>query len=110
MAWYRERGWIIGVVERYFHTTRKKADLYGCFDLVAISPDCSVVDFVQTAHGCDHAERKRKVLGNEAAQRIIRGSSADAVVFTWRKGRERGHGGGRIIWKPRRETLDRSML
>jgi len=91
-------------VERYVYQKRKKYDLYGCFDLVAVSFEGNV-DFVQVTGSTGHASHKRKMLANPAARRIAFGSSARVVLVSWGKRRERGRDGGRLVWKPRIEVL-----
>ena len=56
----RAEGFMVEVVERWNCFSKTKKDLFGCFDLLAISPD-GVTHAIQVTTGSNHAARIKKL-------------------------------------------------
>ncbi len=93
--------WLVDVCER-----RKgpvAVDLFGMFDLIAITPQATIG--VQVTSGDHHADRVKRVLENpgfglwkaESALRRV-------LVLSWRLSPQR-RGSKRMVYKPREEWL-----
>lgn len=78
LAYCRERGWTVQVVEHWNPFARRRVDLFGCIDLVAITPEG--VLGIQTTSGSGHSSRRKKVL---AEKRIAQWVAAGAQFHIW---------------------------
>lgn len=61
----RDAGWTAGVVERFNHNTRRKHDLFGCIDIVAVKDHLTLG--VQATSGSNAAARLKKMPATDAA-------------------------------------------
>jgi hypothetical protein len=95
----RKRGWTAGVVERFNSYTRKSNDLFGCIDIVAITPDGILG--IQTCAGASHAARRTKSLAEPRLATWI-GAGARFAVWSWAK---QGGRGKRKLWTLREEAV-----
>lgn len=64
LRWLTSRGWLAQTVERYVAAARRRIDLFGCIDLVAIRPGATLG--VQVTTATNLAARARKIT-HEAA-------------------------------------------
>lgn len=86
LRWWRERGAMAGVVERWLHHSRTRLDLFNVFDLVVLSPTYHSVIFVQVTSGSNHAKRRQKLLESDAyALMCERDIDCIMAVQSWRK-------------------------
>ena len=60
MQLLREQGYLCGVVERYNSFSRKRYDLFGFIDLIAVNNYKTIG--VQSTSGTNHASHKRKII------------------------------------------------
>lgn len=60
LAWLRERGYSPTVVEHYNPYARRKFDLYGFLDIVALKPGTKGIFGVQTTTGAHLQDRVKK--------------------------------------------------
>lgn len=107
LAECRKRGWIAQVVERTIPRKFIKQDLFGCIDIVAITPEGILG--IQAAAGSrqdgrgggDHATHRTKIL---AEPRIVAWLRAGArfELWSWAK---RGDRGVRKLWTLRTEPF-----
>jgi hypothetical protein len=79
-------GWAVDVVESWNHFTKRRKDLYGCFDLIAVGP-CGVA-FVQTTSRGNISSRIRKITECIAIDAIRK-----AGVILWVDGWDKGPNG-----------------
>ena len=81
-ALLRERGYIVATVEHYNAFTKRKHDLFGCIDLLAIGNGETVA--VQVTSKGHLSERKHKVEESEAYPEMLR-SGWRIVLHGWFK-------------------------
>lgn len=100
LKWWRKRGAIGGVVEKWNQYAKVRIDLFGFADVVVVDPQFGVI-FLQVTSGTNHAKRRNKTLALENVQLIFKycGDSAYVAVQSWRK-----NAAGR--WKTRIELWD----
>ena len=78
----RERGYIVATVEYYNSFTRRKHDLFGCIDLLAIGNGETLA--VQVTSKSNMSARIRKIEDNEALPEMLR-SGWRVIVHGWFK-------------------------
>lgn len=98
LAECRKRGWIAQVVERWNPHARIRQDLFGCIDILALTPDGILG--IQACAGPSHAARMAKALREERLQRW-RDAGGLFAVWSWSK---RGARGKRKTWTLRTEA------
>lgn len=81
-ALLRERGYIVATVEHYNAFTKRKHDLFGCIDLLAIGNGETVA--VQVTSKGHLSERRHKVEEAEAYPEMLR-SGWKVVLHGWFK-------------------------
>lgn len=82
LAECRKRGWTAQVVERFNSFSKKRIDLFGCIDIVVITP--SGILGVQACAGSSHADRRAKVLNEErVAEWVAAGGRFE--IWSWSK-------------------------
>jgi hypothetical protein len=85
-ALLRERGYIVATVEHYNAFTKRKHDLFGCIDLLAIGNGETVA--IQVTSKGHLSERRHKVEEAEAYPEMIR-SGWKVVLHGWYKEKNR---------------------
>ncbi|MEK9724415.1 MAG: hypothetical protein VW405_13165 [Rhodospirillaceae bacterium] len=101
----RRLGWVAGVVEKWIPQTRRRADLWGWCDVVALSPGALV--FIQCTSGSNHASRAQKV-AEWAHLPDLERAGGRAEVWSWAKRvvrRADGSKAKRKQWALRRELV-----
>lgn len=101
LAECRRRGWLAQVVERWIPQARKRVDLFGCIDLVAIDTDNRLWG-IQACAGSSHAARRAKALEEQRLERWL-STGARFAVWSWAL---RGARGRRKVWTLREEEVD----
>jgi hypothetical protein len=96
LKFLRSAGYEAGVVERWIPQARKRIDLFGFADIVAVHPNIAGTLYVQTTSAANHAGHLAKVCAAPAA-RIVLGAGNRIWVCTWKKA-------GRL-WEPRIEEV-----
>jgi len=81
-ALLRERGYIVATVEHYNAFTKRKHDLFGCIDLLAIGNGETVA--VQVTSKPHLSERRHKIEEAEAYPEMLR-SGWKVVLHGWFK-------------------------
>jgi hypothetical protein len=100
LAALRELGYVAEVVERFNSFTKRRLDLIGCVDILAIHPERGFLG-VQACTGASHAARADKMRAEpRAAVWIAAGGSLE--VWSWSK---RGKAGKRKVWELRTEVI-----
>jgi hypothetical protein len=115
MQEFRERGYIVGSVERRkrFPARGKprcracgavpmvdiSSDLWNCFDLIACAP-MSNIFLIQVTSASNHAARRNKILASPEAKFFVMSQSGTICIQSWQKKNNR--------WQSRDEfiTLD----
>jgi hypothetical protein len=95
----RKRGWTSQVVERWNAWAKKRLDLFGVIDVVAITPDGILG--IQVTTGTNHASRREKIL----AEPNVRAWVAAGGRFELWSYAQRGASGKRKLWTLRVETF-----
>lgn len=98
LAECRRRGWEAQVVERWVPQARRRVDLFGAIDIVALTPEGILG--IQVTSGSNHSQRRTKALGLPAIE-LWRAHARFAV---WSYSR-RGAAGKRKLWALREEVL-----
>lgn len=98
LAWCKERGWLVGVVERFIPQTKRRNDLFGFIDIVVLDGQPGVLGIQATSTG-NMSARAMKIQEEctEAAKSWLDAGNRIWVVG-WAK---RGAKGKRKLWTPR---------
>lgn len=99
LAECRKRGWDAQVVERYNQYARRRIDLFGVIDIVAITPTGILGIQATSNNGGTHAARVHKALAEPRLVRWLR-AGAHFEVWSWAK---QGARGERKLWTLRAE-------
>jgi hypothetical protein len=99
LAECRKRGWPAQVVEQTIPRTFIKRDLFGCIDIVAITPNGLLG--IQATSGTNHAARAAKARQQPHFAAWLR-AGAHFAVWSWAR---RGGRGKRKTWALREELL-----
>lgn len=83
----RERGYEVNVVEKWNPFAGRRIDLFGIFDLVAVTQDCILG--LQTTSAAHHADHRAKMCQNAILKRW-RGTGSKALLITFGKSRVNG--------------------
>jgi hypothetical protein len=95
----RKRGWPVQVVERWNQWARRRIDLFGCIDLVAITPNGILG--IQATSGDHHSHRRVKAL-DEPRLRAWLDAGGLFEIWSWMK---QGAHGKKKVWTLRVEPL-----
>lgn len=95
----RDRGWVAAVVEKWNPHARIRQDLFGCIDILAITP--TGIMGIQACAGSSHAARKTKALAEPRLNAWL-GAGCVFEVWSWSK---RGARGKRKTWALREERV-----
>lgn len=98
LAYCREQGWPVEVVERWIPQARRRKDLFGFIDLVAITPDGILG--IQATSGSNVSARVEKAKDQPHYGAWL--AFARAEVWGWAK---QGPRGKRKVWTLRRVAL-----
>lgn len=98
-------GFAAQVVERWNAFAKKRVDLFGVIDVVAVKPGVGVLG-VQATSGTNHAARRAKALA-EPRLRVWLASGGRFEVWSWEK---QGARGDRKLWTLRRQEITADML
>ena len=86
LEYYRELGFEIGNVERYFYQNgvrSKTYDLFGVIDLIAIKAGMPVIGVQSTSDG-EHTEHRKKILAEPLAKLWLQ-TGARLHLISWKK-------------------------
>lgn len=99
----RKHGYRAQVVERYNPHARRRVDLYGWIDIVALDGKPGVLG-VQATSASNLSSRVQKICGEcaEAAEEWLRAGNR-AEVWAWSK---KGPAGKRKVWVLRRHVIE----
>lgn len=88
LKWLRENGWTPAVVERFNTFSKKRIDLFGAFDILAIHPHQHGALGIQVTSKSNASSRRNKLLQNPLVALWL-SSSNPAHLHYWgkRKGR-----------------------
>jgi hypothetical protein len=95
----RSRGWIPWVVEKWNPHAKIKQDMYGCIDVIAITPD--EIIGLQITSGSNHASRRAKCLEEPR----MKDWCAVAGLEVWSYAKQ-GARGEKKAWTLRTERLN----
>lgn len=105
MALLREQGYLPDIVEHFNAYARRRIDLFGWADIVALHPSKTGVLAVQTTTGSNLAARVKKAA--EMASFRLWIAAGNAVEFHgWRKVLRAGRGSKLRVWQPIIERVD----
>ena len=97
----RDQGYHAQVVERFCSHTKRRVDLFGVIDIVAVTGDVPGVLAVQTTSGDNMASRITKMQGNEAVHAWLNAGNR-LVVHGWKKYAKRVDG---KFWRCREHVV-----
>lgn len=101
LAHLRKIGYTAGVTEKWNMHARVRQDLFGFVDLVYLADSAIVA--VQTTSGSNHAARRTKILGIDAARKWL-ASGGRIEVWSWRAKKIK-RGGVAVKYEPRIEPI-----
>lgn len=104
IALLRKSGWTVAIVERWVPHARKKIDLFGLIDILAIRP--GQVMGVQTTSGSNHAAHVSKALAEPRLKRWLE-AGGRFVIWSWSK---KGARGKRKLWTVRKQEIKLNEL
>lgn len=99
LAECKRRGYPAQVVERFCIYSKRRIDLFGVIDIVAITPDGILG--IQACAGSSHATRRTKALAEPRMHAWVEAGGLFAV-WSWAK---RGDRGARKLWTLRSEDV-----
>ena len=99
MKLYRDAGCVVDKAEYWNSFARIRKDLFGCIDLVALSPNDNIVAIQSTSASCRSAHKK-KILAEPRIKRWLECGGKFHLV-SWRKVKNR--------WKPRIDPIFKEM-
>lgn len=82
LKFYRDQGYLAGVVERWIPQARKRSDLFGILDIVVVGNGETIG--VQTTSGSNVSARVKKIGDSEAISEL-REAGWKIIVQGWRK-------------------------
>lgn len=99
LAECKRRGFTVQVVERFCIYSKRRVDLFGVIDIVALTPNGILG--IQACAGASHAARRTKI---QAEPRAAEWTKAGGLleVWSWAK---RGGVGKRKVWTLREEKV-----
>lgn len=98
LAECRKRGWMAHVVEKYNSFTRRKSDLFGFIDIVALDGQQGVLGLQVTSS--DHIAGRVDKIRGECAEAFAAWVAAGNRVAVWGWAK-RGAAGRRKVWRLR---------
>lgn len=93
LKWLRENGYEPQVVETFNHFNKKRKDLYGGIDILAINKTETLG--VQTTSGTNLRARVKKLIAEPKIRLWLQGPGRTIQVHGWRKLKPRGQ---RAYW------------
>ena len=97
----RDRGYAVAMTEHWNHYARRKQDLFGFIDTLALSPTTwDALVAIQSTTGDHHAARRDKILASEITPLWLR--HARLELWSWSLAGKRG---ARKLWTLRRERF-----
>lgn len=100
LAWLRQAGHLVDVVERWIPRVNIRKDLFGFADLVALDGQPGAL-FIQCTAGASHAARRTKLAGLPAVQQVLAAGNRVQII-SWAK---QGPRGKRKLWTVRVEAV-----
>lgn len=101
LAELKRRGWTAQVVERFNTFSKKRVDLFGVIDIVAIVPGRGILG-IQATSGTNHTSRADKVLDEPRAHAWV---AAGGLLQVWSWSKKREPGKKRERWEVRIDEL-----
>lgn len=119
LAECKRRGYVAQVVERFNSFTKRRHDLFGCIDIVAVTPWSPVMSAgdprwsiqvgtgpgaiigIQVTSGTNHAARIAKI---KAEPRMAAWAKAGGLIWVWSYAK-RGKRGKRKTWQLRESEV-----
>jgi len=104
LAECRKRDWPCGIVERYCSFTRRRHDLFGCIDLIALDDEMGTLG-IQVTSGSNHSKRVAKTLEEPRIRRWLeRGNRYEVWSYS-----KKGAAGKRKLWHLRVQPVTVEM-
>ena len=88
LALLRKHGWTVQVVERWCSFSRRRIDLFGVIDVLAINDSLTIG--IQTTSGSCVSARIKKSLESDQLVRWLSGQNRKFFVHGWRKLKKTG--------------------
>ncbi len=85
LAFLRKTGHVCAITEHWNSFVKRRFDLFGFIDIVALHPDYDGLIAVQTTSGDNHAARRTKILSLPAARMWLERGAGMIYVISWRK-------------------------
>jgi hypothetical protein len=102
LAECKKRGWTAQVVERFNTFTKRRIDLFGVIDIIAITPEgIMAIQATSGQTGGNHSTRMAKIKAEPRAKQWI-DAGGKFEVWSWAK---RGAAGKRKLWTLRVEAV-----
>ena len=80
LAWLRRHGWEVARTEHWNHYAKKRQDLFGFIDVLAVHSKHGLLA-IQTTDGSHHAEHVGKILGIPVARELV--YHMDIEIWSW---------------------------
>jgi hypothetical protein len=106
LAWLREHGYVAQKVEYFNYYAKKRVDLFGFIDVLAVSEHHLLA--IQCSDDSHHAEHRKKILNSPVARLLA--FHMDVEIWSWGlklTGRRRQDG---LLDRSKEQTLRREAL
>jgi hypothetical protein len=84
LALLRKHGWTAAVVEHWNHHVKRRVDLFGFADIIAVDADGRRIMLVQTTSASNFAARRTKCQESEHAATWL-AAGGEILIHGWRK-------------------------
>lgn len=101
LAYLRDLGWTAQIVEKWVPQARKRVDLFGWIDIIALDRLQNAIVGIQTTSGSNHSARREKGLA-EPRMAQWKACGGKLEIISWSK---KGKAGKRKVWTMRREEV-----
>ena len=100
LKYYRDLHWTCQVVEKWVPIAKKRIDLFGCIDIIAIQQGAGIIG-IQATSGTNQSQRRTKAMAEPELRTWLEAGGRFWVV-SWSK---KGAAGKRKLWTIRQEEI-----
>ena len=108
LEWLRKEGYRVGKVERWIERVKKRIDLFGFIDLIAIGKEKDIVGIQSCGQAFSEHKKKICIECREAAEGWL-GAGGRIILIGWRRLKVK-RGGKAMRWEPRILEITPSII
>jgi hypothetical protein len=106
LAWLREHGYEAARTEHWNHFAKRRQDLFGFIDVLAVSDHHLLA--IQVSDDTHHAAHRKKILANKAARLLV--YHMDIEIWSWGLRLTRERRKDKLLDRRKEQTLRRDAL